>query len=63
MYGDEETEEFIQLVIKWLKEGKNATLMGKFYDVSTYEGKRAFAEWLANMLWEIGEFERDTDSS
>lgn len=56
-YRDEEVEEFIQLVVRWLEDRNNATLMGKFYDVSTYEGKRAFAEWFANLMWEIEEFE------
>jgi hypothetical protein len=40
---------FIEEIIEWLESGEpNATLRGKAHDVGKPEGRRAYAEWLAD---------------
>lgn len=43
----------VEGIIEFLKENGGATLRGRFFDVSRDEGKREFAEWFADNLFEM----------
>lgn len=60
MSKKEERQEMEDLVVRWLKESSNTTLMGRFFDVSKDTGKREFAEWLVGVIEEIEDFDDQT---
>jgi hypothetical protein len=50
-------------IYDWLKDRKGgAKLMGRFFDVSDDAGKREFAEWLTETLFEVSDWLDEQES-
>lgn len=51
-----DNKELEDIIVDYVKERGGSTLRGKFFDVGNDEGRRTYAEWLAQEIADLNEY-------